>query len=177
MVTAHCGHHCTATATRGHDCTAHRIPNIHKGKWARGICRDTFYFGSLWANCCEIVANTTTLLHGKRCLFEHIKDTAHTIWDRPHNKTVEQSYTAFSTRTSSNPARRQKFEIRKRIKKFGFPSFRRFFNRSQSACNSIPAVFNCFINRSAIRLFKAVFHIPNLFGDRGSKGSHKPFHK
>ena len=173
MVTAHCGHHRTAPRSGAHDGAAHRIPDIHERQRPRGIGRHAGHKRTFGPQRAKVIPNAAALLHGQRRFFEHIKYAAHTVGDGAHNKTVEKRDFSRGSSAGRDPAGWQEFEIFQSVIELFFPLLGIFFNPREIGCNAPPAVFDRGINRGAIGFFQAIFHIPDLFGNRGSKARHR----
>ncbi len=172
VIAAHRGHHRPAAAARAHDGAAHGVPDVHERQRPRGICRHPHHIRALGADGREIIADSPALLHRQSGLFQHIENAAHAVGDRAHDETIEQRHTPLGARPCGDAPCGQEFEILKCLIKRVFPSLSVFFNAGQGSCNTAPAVFDRLVNGGAIRLFEAVFHIPNLLCNRGSKAAH-----
>ena len=172
VITAHRRHHRAATASGGHDGAAHRIPHIHKAERATGIRRDAKHLGALGADGAEIITDAAALLHGQRSLAQVVENPAHVIGHRAHDETVEHGHLASGARPGGDPPGGQEFEILKRLVKPLFPGGRIALDLGQSARDAPPGIFDRQILCRAIRRLETVFHIPDLFGDRGGKTCH-----
>ena len=176
VITAHSRHHRAAPAACRHNRAAHSIPNIHKGEGARGIRSNALHLCPFGTNGREIISDAAALLHGQRGLFQHVKNPAHTVGNCAHDKAIEQSHTPLCASPSGDASGRQKFEIGQSIIELRLPFGGCGLDRGQRARDALPAVFDGLIDGRTIRLFEAVFHIPDLFGDWSCKACHEPFH-
>ena len=172
VVAAHGGHHGPPARACRHDGAAHRVPDIHKGQGARSIRRHTLHLGPARADGGEVIADAATLLHGQRGLFQPVENAAHAVGDSAHDKAVEQRDIPARASARRDAACGQEFEASQRAIESLFPDGGLFFHLGQCARNAAPAVLNRAVNRGAIRLFEAVLHVPDGFGNGGGKRRH-----
>ena len=172
VVAAHGRHHRAPARACGHDSAAHRVPDIHEGQRARGIRRDAQHIRAAWPNGGEIIADSPALLHGECGFFQHIKDAGHAVGHGAHDEAVEQRHAARGARACGDAASGEVFEILQRVEKLVFPNIRLRFDLREVARDAAPCVLYRDVLGGAIGPFKTVFHIPDLFGDRGGKAGH-----
>ena len=172
VVAAHGGHHGPPARACRHDGAAHRVPDIHKGQGARSIRRHTLHLGPARADGGEVIADAAALLHGQRGLFQPVENAAHAVRDGAHDKAVEQRHIPPRASARRDATCGQEFEPRKRAIKPLFPDLRLCLDLGQSAGDAAPAVLHRAVNRGAIRLFEAVLHVPDGFGNGGGKRRH-----
>ena len=172
MIAPHRRHHRAASRTGRHDGAAHGVPDIHEGQRPRGIRRHALHIRALGPDGREIVADPAALLHGQRRLAQHVEYAAHVIGHGAHDETVEQGDIAPRARPGGDATGGQIFEILQRGVELLFPMLRIIFYHRQRARDAAPAILNGAIDRRAIGGFQTVFHVPDLFGNRGGKAAH-----
>ena len=170
MIAAHGRHHGATPRARAHDGAAHGIPNIHEGKWSRGIGADAFHRRPLGPQRREIVADTAALLHGQRRFLEVLEDAAHVIGDGAHDETIEKRDVPGGAGAGDDAPGRQEFETLERLVEAFGPILALFFRLGQGVGDAPPAIVDGFVHRRAIGRFEAVFHVPDLLGYRYDAG-------
>ena len=172
VIAAHGRHHGPPARSGGHDGAAHGVPDIHEGQGARGIRSHARYRCALGANGREVIADAAALLHRQRSLFQHLEDAAHAVGDGAHDEAVEQCHLPGCSGPGGDAAGGKKLEVLQRGIETVFPGLRISLDPRHVARDSPPGVLDTAIDRRAIRLLEAVFHVPDLFCDGSGEAGH-----
>ena len=173
VIAAHRRHHRAPATARRHDRPAHCVPDIHEAQGAGGIGGHALHLRAPRPDGGEVIADPATLLHGQRGLFQPVEDAAHVVGDRPHDEAVEKRDRPPRPRARRDTSGGEVFEILKRCIESSLPRRRVLFDRGERAGDAAPAILDGRIDGGAVRLFQAVFHVPDLLGDRGGETGHR----
>ena len=155
-----------ASTTRRRNCEAHRIKNIHKGKWSGRIRTGTIDESTFRSQCRKFVTNSTTGLECQSRFIYRMQYALHRIWNRIGDRAVDGTggwFVLFSPRVGYDSSSWNRTILQSPDKIVKPPlANRRRFDFCQRFCNPRIGIFNSLVDDFPGTSFQTIFSIPGV---------------
>src|SRR5690606_37474578 len=127
-----------------------------------------FYRGALGAKRREVIADAAALLHGEGGFLQILENAFHRVGDFTHHEAVEERDIAPGTRACDDAASGEKAIAVHCLAEACGPmsAVLRLFGFSQCRGDTGPCIRDRAVKRRPVLRMEAVFHVPDLFGNR-----------